>query len=90
MLSKLTGWVKSAPTTKIRILMTVAIWLGTAIWVWTGGIPSGAFLATITVMSGLDAIQHIGKRATAHKPTELAEAARITNGHDSPSDEEVG
>lgn len=74
-MSKIIKFIGELPTTKIRILFTVAIWVGTAIWVFTGGMPSIEFLGTIVAMSGLDAVQHIGKRATANP-----EVIRATNG----------
>ncbi len=77
-------FIGDLPTTKIRILFTVAIWVGTAIWIWSGGLPSIEFLGTIVAMSGLDAVQHIGKRATANP-----EIIRAENGHTSdPTDDD--
>ena len=82
--------VRNAPTTKIRILMTLGLALGTAIkyWASAGWIPAVEWLVFLTGMAGLDVMQHNNKRKTTFSPTELAEAARITNGHDSPSDDE--
>lgn len=84
-MSKVNDFIRDIPSTQIRILFTVAVWVGTAIWVWAGGVPPGLFLGAIIGMSGLDAAQHYGKRVTEHKPEEVARAEIIRKngaGHD--------
>ncbi len=82
--------VRTAPTTNLRILLTLGLALGTAIkyWATAGWLPAAEWLVFLTGMAGLDVLQHNNKRKTTFSPTELAEAARITNGHASPSDDE--
>ena len=82
--------VRTAPTTKIRILLTLGLALGTAIkyWASAGWIPAAEWLMFLTGMAGLDVLQHHNKRKTTFSPTEHAEAVRIANGHASPSDDE--
>ena len=94
MLDKLYNLVESAPTTNMRILLTLGLALGTAIkyWASAGWIPAAEWLIFLTGMAGLDVLQHHNKRKTTFSPTEHAEAVRIQNGYDSQSDEdeEVG
>lgn len=70
------------PTTEARIAITLVIWLGTAIWVWSGGNPDMEFLGAIIAMSGLDALTFAAKRQTTFKPQDVAEAMMIQNGHE--------
>lgn len=59
-------WLETFPTTGARVLITLLIVVGTAISYWrTGTPPDGEWLAFLAVMSGVDALQAIGKRATA-------------------------
>lgn len=92
MFDKLYTLVRTAPTTNMRILLTLGLALGTAIkyWVSAGWIPAAEWLMFLTGMAGLDVLQHHNKRKTTFSPTELAQAAQIKNGHDTPSDEEIG
>ena len=94
MLDKLYTMVETAPTTNMRILLTLGLALGTAIkyWASAGWVPAAEWLVFLTGMGGLDVLQHNNKRKTTFSPTELAEAERIRNGHDLPShsDEEIG
>lgn len=63
--------IAELPTTNARISVTLIIWFVTAARYWFGGWePSWEFLTTITVMSGLDAVQFRTKRQTAWKPEE--------------------
>lgn len=82
--------IKNAPTTNMRIILTLGLALGTAIKYWaTGGwVPAAEWLIFLTGMAGLDVLQHNNKRKTTFSPTEHAEAARITNGHNSQSDDD--
>ncbi len=75
--------VATAPTTNIRILLTLAITLGTAIkyWASTAWVPDWQWLVFLAGMAGLDVWQHMNKRRTSWSPVEHAEAARIQNGH---------
>ena len=84
--------IETAPTTSMRILLTLGLALGTAIkyWVSSGWIPAAEWLMFLTGMGGLDVLQHHNKRKTTFSPTEHAEAARIANEHDAPSHEEIG
>jgi len=90
MLEKLYNLVETAPTTNMRILLTLGLALGTAIkyWATAGWLPAAEWLIFLTGMAGLDVLQHNNKRKTTFSPTEHAEAARIQNGYDSHSDEE--
>lgn len=90
MFDKLYELVRNAPTTNMRILLTLGLALGTAIkyWASAGWIPAAEWLIFLTGMAGLDVLQHHNKRKTTFSPTEHAEAARIANGHDSPSDDD--
>ena len=92
MLDKLYKLVETAPTTNMRILFTLGLALGTAIKYWASGgwVPAAEWLIFLTGMAGLDVLQHHNKRKTTFSPTEQAEAVRIANGHDTPSDEEIG
>ena len=92
MLEKLYKLVETAPTTNMRILMTLGIVLGTAIkyWASSGWVPDIQWLVFLAGMAGLDVWQHYNKRVTTFSPTEHAEAVRIQNGYDSHSDEEEG
>lgn len=58
--------IGEAPTTQIRILMTLILAAGTAIkyWTVTEWEPSLEWLGFLATMAGIDTIQHIGKRAT--------------------------
>ena len=82
--------VETAPTTNMRILLTLALALGTAIkyWATAGWIPAAEWLIFLTGMAGLDVLQHHNKRKTTFSPTEHAEATRIANGHTPHSDDE--
>ncbi len=77
------------PTTQLRILVTLALVIGTAIKIWRAPdwSPEWDWLLFLAGMSGLDVLQHYGKRLTSWKPTEQANAVRIQNGHE-PIDEE--
>ena len=93
MVGRLYELVRTAPTTNMRILLTLGMALGTAIkyWVTGGWVPAAEWLIFLTGMAGLDVLQHHNKRKTTFSPTEHAEAARIKNGHDSQSnDDEEG
>ena len=90
MLNRLYKLVEIAPTTNMRILLTLGIVLGTAIkyWVSSGWIPDIQWLVFLAGMAGLDVWQHYNKRVTTFSPIEYAEAARIQNGHVPSIDEE--
>jgi protein-S-isoprenylcysteine O-methyltransferase Ste14 len=82
---KVYSLIATAPTTNIRILMTLGIVLGTAIHYWTSTwIPVWEWLIFLAGMAGLDVWQHHNKRKTSWSPTEQAEADRIRNGHSKP------
>lgn len=80
------------PTTQLRIVVTLALVVGTAIKIWTSQnwSPEWDWLLFLAGMAGLDVLQHYGKRKTSWKPTEHANAVRIQNGHAPAGDEEVG
>lgn len=75
--------INKAPTTNLRILLTLGITLGTAIKYWTSStwIPDWQWLIFLAGMAGLDVWQHHNKRKTSWSPKEHAEAAAIQNGH---------
>lgn len=75
--------VRKAPTTNIRILLTLAIVTGTAIkyWMHDTWIPDWQWLVFLAGMAGLDVWQHHNKRKTNWSPKEQAEAIAIQNGH---------
>ena len=75
--------LSKVPTTQLRIIVTLALVIGTAIKIWTSQdwSPEWDWLLFLGGMSGLDVLQHYGKRKTSWKPTEHANAVRITNGH---------
>ena len=89
LIDKLTKWIENAPTTKIRILMTLGLALGTAIkyWASAGWIPAAEWLMFLTGMAGLDVLQHHNKRKTTFSPKEHAEAERIKKSNE---DEDYG
>ena len=89
MIDKISKWIGNAPTTKIRILLTLGLALGTAIkyWASAGWIPAAEWLVFLTAMAGLDVLQHHNKRKTTFKPTEHAEAERIKKSNE---DEDYG
>lgn len=76
------------PTTQLRIVVTLILVIGTAIKIWVSSSwsPEWDWLLFLAGMAGLDVLQHYGKRKTTWKPTEHAEAIRITNGH-TPAEE---
>lgn len=58
-------WLADIPITNIRILVTLLIVVGTAMaHLWTGYEADGGWLTFLATMAGIDAFQHIGKRAT--------------------------
>lgn len=75
--------LSEAPTTNIRILLTLALTSGTAIKYWTtsGGAdqwqPSWEWLMFLAGMAGLDVLQYYNKRKSTFTPTELADADKI-------------
>lgn len=75
--------MRKAPTTNIRILLTLAIVTGTAIkyWMHDTWIPDWQWLIFLAGMAGLDVWQHNNKRKTTWTPKEKAEAIVIQNGH---------
>lgn len=75
--------VDKAPTTNIRIILTLAIVLGTAVKYWSNDvwIPDWQWLTFLAGMAGLDVWQHHNKRKTTWSPKEKAEAAVIQNGY---------
>ena len=77
---RLLDTIAKLPTTNLRIAVTLAIWVGTAIHTWAGGEVGIEFLGAIVTMSGLDALQFVGKRRTQHNPKDEAEAVVIRNG----------
>ena len=89
LIDKLTKWIENAPTTKIRILMTLGLALGTAIkyWASAGWIPAAEWLMFLTGMAGLDVLLHPNKRKTTLPPKEHAEAERIKKSNE---DEDYG
>lgn len=90
MFNKLYDLVRTAPTTNMRILMTLGLALGTAIkyWATAGWVPAAEWLVFLAGMAGLDVLQHYNKRATTFSPIEHAQAAQIMNGHNSQSDDD--
>lgn len=76
--------IDNAPTTNLRILLTLAIVLGTAIkyWLSVEWIPVWEWLIFLAGMAGIDVWQHAQKRRTTWSPKEHAEAEVIRNGHD--------
>lgn len=61
-------WLAGLPTTQLRVVVTLAVFVGTAIryW-WSGEAPDGDWLLFLAGMAGVDALTVIGKRA-ATKP----------------------
>jgi hypothetical protein len=58
--------LRDLPTTELRIVVTLAVYVMTAIaYFFLSFQPSWDWLAFIGLMSGLDIIQHIGRRVTA-------------------------
>ena len=98
--------VSEAPTTNLRIILTLMMALGTAIRYWAAigpdsWSPSPEWLIFLAGMSGLDVWQHYNKRKTTFSPQDIAEASLtdaqatvIRNGHTIPDiqreDEEIG
>ena len=78
------------PTTQLRIVVTLALVVGTAIKIWVSSnwSPEWDWLLFLGGMAGLDVLQHFNKRKTTWKPTEHANAVRIQNGNALPKDEE--
>jgi len=101
-LDKVYKLIDKAPTTNLRIIVTLLLVIGTAIRYWAAGggptawSPDWDWLMFLAAMSGLDVVQHWAKRKTAWSPTEQANAAVIRNGHEevestiSAGEEEVG
>lgn len=89
---KALGILDKVPTTQLRIVVTLALVIGTAIKIWTSQdwTPEWNWLLFLAGMSGLDVLQHYGKRKTSWKPTERAEAIRITNERITPPTDEDG
>jgi hypothetical protein len=79
--NKFNNWVATAPTTNLRILVTLLLVVGTAIRYWISGLfgaegvelwePTWEWLIFLATMSGIDALQHYGKRKTAWHPAGL-------------------
>jgi len=98
--------IDEAPTTNLRIILTLMMAVGTAIryWVAIGSdswSPSPEWLIFLAGMSGLDVWQHYNKRKTTFSPQDMAEASLtdaqatvLRNGHALPEsqqdDEEIG
>ena len=63
-LKKLTGWVRDAPTTNIRILTTILLAVGTAgkYFASTEWEPSLQWLSWLALMAGLDIVQKANSR----------------------------
>lgn len=75
--------IAEAPTTNIRILVTLALVIGTAIKHWSSDTwnPDWNWLIFLMAMSGLDVLQHFAKRKTAWHPATV-------NGNGGPTEEE--
>ncbi len=84
--------IRTAPTTNIRILLTLVLASGTAVKYWVspadGWNPSWEWLLWIAGMAGLDVWQHNNKRKTSWSPEVHARAKQIQNGHGKGEDDE--
>ena len=66
--------IETAPTTNLRILLTLGITLGTAIKYWAAvtWVPNWEWLIFLAGMAGLDVWQHHNKRKTSWSPKDHA------------------
>lgn len=66
---RLNGWLATVPSTNARIVVTLALVVGTAIRFWWKGAPASgweAWLAFLATMSGIDGAVFFAKRKTQH------------------------
>lgn len=95
-IAAITNWIANAPSTQLRIMVTLCLTIGTAIryWAATGAEgswqPNWEWLLFLAGMAGLDVWQHYNKRRTAWDPKMQAEAEVIRNGHTIAGPEEIG
>ena len=72
---KFVDFLISIPTTNLRVIVTLIVFLGTGIKYWseTTWQPSIEWLGFLLSMSGVDALQYFGKRKTTWHPATLPE-----------------
>jgi hypothetical protein len=66
MISKMTGWLATMPSTNTRIAVTLWLACGTGVRYWSSASwqPSWEWLAFLTAMAGVDVAQFAVKRRT--------------------------
>ena len=71
--------LQNFPTTQGRVVVTLAVYFGTAVRYWVGGwSPSWDWLIFIGIMSGLDLTQFHVKRVTDHGYVERTSQGKMS------------